>query len=251
MGEHFSEHAHLLRHLDVTVVVPTRDERDNVEPLVTRLAVAGAERVMFVDDSDDDTAAMVEAMAERSDVKLDVHRRLGDDRVGGLGGAVVAGFERAGTAWVAVMDADLQHPPELLGQLAATALHTGADLVVATRHNWDSINEGLGPVRTALSWVAGRAAFRLFPSELRTVSDPLSGYFLVRSDAVDLDRLEPEGFKILLEILGTHPELRTAEVPFHFAGRVAGESKGTFAEGVRYGRHLLALRRRVRARTRR
>lgn len=235
--------------LDLTVVVPTRNERDNVAMVVARLGVTGVPRVMFVDDSDDGTAAAIEATALSCDMKVEVVHRMAGDRTGGLSGAVVRGLETSGSMWTAVMDGDLQHPPEVVRQLADTAQRSGADLVIATRHNWDSINEGLSWWRRGLSFMAGRAAFAALPRELRPVSDPLSGFFLVRTAAIDLDLLEPDGFKILMEIVATHPELRVAEVPFHFAHRVAGESKGTVAEGIRYARHLRGLRRRVKART--
>ncbi len=234
--------------LDITVVVPTRNEVDNVGPLLARIEALGVGRVLVVDDSDDGTASAVERTALGLDTKTEVLHRAPGERTGGLAGAVVAGFERSASPWCCVLDGDLQHPPEIIPELAKFAAETGADLVVATRHNWDSINEGLTWWRRWLSWAAGRAAFRLLPTELAKVSDPLSGFFLIRTDVLVFDRLQADGFKILMEIVATHPELRIGEVSFHFAHRVNGQSKGSIGEGVRYLRHLRSLRRRVRSR---
>src|SRR3954447_21592074 len=82
----------------------------------------------------------------------------------------------------------------------------------------------------------------LFPEKLEGVTDPMSGFFLVRRAAVDPDLLQPKGFKILLEMIARAPNLRITEVPFHFAERLSGESKATTVEGFRYVRQLLALR---------
>lgn len=125
------------------------------------------------------------------------------------------------------------------------AAEDDVDLVVASRRNWDSINEGLGPVRRLVSWTFGRAAFVLFAPQLRTVSDPLSGFFAVRTKSLDTALLHATGFKILLEIIVTHPELRIDEVGFAFQRRGAGESNGSPREALRYLRHLHRLRRRV------
>jgi dolichol-phosphate mannosyltransferase len=79
------------------------------------------------------------------------------------------------------------------------------------------------------------------------VSDPLSGFFVVRAKALDLELLRATGFKILLEILVTHPDLRRDEVGFAFQRRGSGASNGSPTEGARYLRHLWSLRRRLRA----
>ena len=88
----------------------------------------------------------------------------------------------------------------------------------------------------------GSAAKALFPLHLRGVTDPMSGFFLVRPGAIDLDALRPRGFKILLELLVRCPTLRRAEVGFTFAERHAEESKGSLREGLNYLRSLCELR---------
>ncbi|MFP3908019.1 MAG: hypothetical protein ACLFWR_13395, partial [Acidimicrobiales bacterium] len=107
------------------------------------------------------------------------------------------------------------------------------------------------PLRSFVSWVFGRLAVVLLHSRIGTCSDPLSGYFAVRTRALDRSALNPTGFKILLEILVTHPHLRRAEVGFAFARRGAGESNGSVREVARYLRHVVRLRRRLRTEARR
>ena len=144
------------------------------------------------------------------------------------------------------MDGDLQHPPELLSRLLDRAAGGDVDLVIATRLNWDSVAEGLSPTRRLLSATAGKAATALVGERIAGIVDPLSGFFLVRRSALDVDALDPTGFKILLEILATHPGMRTAEVGYEFGRRQSGSSKGGIVEGVRYLRHLASMRRRIR-----
>lgn len=229
----------------VTVLVPTRDERDNVLPLTERLQALGREvplAVLFVDDSDDDTPAVISAIASRASLRVGVIHREPNRRDGGLGGAVLAGIRAARSEWICVMDADLQHPPELLGALLEEARRSKADVVVASRYcPGGDVGEFSAP-RAALSRSSGLLAHAMFPRRLRNVSDPLSGFFLIRRAAVDPAELRPRGFKILLEILVRSGPLRTSEVPFRFGERHAGESKASVPEGLRYVRRLIELR---------
>lgn len=227
-------------------VVPTRNEADNVAALADRLGRALAEvgaEVVFVDDSDDHTPVIVADVASATAeprIRL-VHRR-GAERVGGLGSAVVAGMRAAEAEWVCVLDGDLQHPPELVPELLAAARDAQADLVIATRFAGDGRADGLTAGRVAISRSAALAARTLFPQRLQGVSDPMSGFFLVRTSALDLDALRPQGFKILLEILVTAPYLAISEVSFAFADRHGGRSKADWREGMRYARSLARLR---------
>lgn len=229
----------------LSIVVPTRNEAGNIATLVERLEQALPDtslEILFVDDSDDDTVAMIEAVREqaRSDIKL-IHRPAGQ-RDGGLGGAVVAGLRMAEASWVCVMDADLQHPPELVPQMFAKAEQSASDLVVGSRYRADGAANGLNRGRSLISRGSTAAAQLLFPKRLRNVTDPMSGFFLVRKEAIVIDQLRPRGFKILLEIIVRTSELRIAEVGFEFGTRYAGESKASFREGMRYLSHLCQLR---------
>lgn len=227
----------------VAVIVPTRNEAGNVAELVARLP--SVEQILFVDDSDDGTPDAVREAASGSASPVHLLHRPRGGRTGGLSGAVTAGMTRVDSTWVCVMDGDLQHPPEVVERLMERAAAGDVDLVIASRRNWESINQGLGPVRRVVSWVFGRLAFALFNRRLGGVKDPLSGFFLVRADAIDVDLLRATGFKILLEILVTHPHLRRDEVGFAFQRRGAGESNGSVTEAARYLRHVIGLRRRL------
>ena len=233
-------------HPDLTIIVPTRNESGNVEPLLDRIAAAAGTRsieVLFVDDSDDDTPEQVRVRAVGATVPVRLLHRGRGERRGGLGGAVVAGLRQARGSWAVVMDGDLQHPPELAVRLADVGRSRDLDIVVASRHVGDADAGGLGThTRHAVSGGATRIAKAVFPRRLARLSDPMSGLFAIRTAAIDLNRLEPQGFKILMEIMVRYPRLRLAEVPFHMQPRNAGESKASLAEGVRFARHLSRLR---------
>jgi glycosyltransferase involved in cell wall biosynthesis len=226
---------------DVTVVIPTRNESENVAPLLQRLLPLRPAAVIFVDDSDDETAELISAFA---DPRVTVIHRVSDARVGGLGGAVCAGFNAATTTWVAVIDGDLQHPPETLKDLHTRALLVdNPDLVIASRYATGGSYAGLsGTFRVAASKLGTVLVRFLRRTRLKNVSDPLSGCFMLRRETVDTSILRPEGFKILLEILLSSDGLVTADVPYVFANRVHGSSNANFKELIRLAR--TALRRR-------
>src|ERR1700712_320265 len=109
---------------ELTVIIPTRNEADNIGPLLERVtaALAGTPaEILFVDDSDDGTAAEVERLGRSLPVAVRVLQRSPDQREGGLSTAVVSGMRLARAPWALVMDADLQHPPENVPQLLQTA----------------------------------------------------------------------------------------------------------------------------------
>jgi dolichol-phosphate mannosyltransferase len=140
------------------------------------------------------------------------------------------------------MDADLQHPPEQVPTLLEEAQRTAADVVVASRYCDQGEFGEFGRMRTLVSEGSTMLARMAFPGALRGVTDPMSGFFLIRREAVDLTVLQPRGFKILFEILCRTPKLHATEVPFRFGERHAGESKAGLQEGARYVRQLLDLR---------
>lgn len=230
----------------VSVIIPTRNEGENIVALLDRLlsAPGGAVReVIFVDDSDDDTPERISAYASGVAVPIRLVHRPAAERPGGLGGAVITGMRQAAGEWVTVMDADLQHPPELARRLAEIGRARDLDLVVASRHVGSGDASGLrGSGRHAASGIATAVAKAIFPSRLAQPTDPMSGLFAVRLAAIDLDRLNPTGFKILLEILVKRPRLRLAEVPFVMSPRNAGTSKASLREGLHFAHHLIRLR---------
>ncbi len=232
----------------LSVVVPTRNEESNVGPLLERLASVlspDEAEVIVVDDSSDATPQALADYAADCPVPISLLHRPAGARKGGLSTAVIAGARGARGNWILVMDADLQHPPEVAVMLAKTAMRHDADIVVGTRYAGSgSPAEGLArPGRTLVSNWATRLAKSAFPRRLAMVSDPLSGLFAFQRDAVDLDRLKPVGFKILLEILVRNPVAKVAEVAYCFAPRHAGRSKASVRQGLTFLRHMTRLRR--------
>lgn len=155
---------------------------------------------------------------------------------------MLEGLRAARAPWVCVMDADLQHPPELIPGLLDRAQISKADMVIASRRAKQSNAKRLGAVRTFISRTLDILARMMFPANLRGITDPLTGFFLARRDAIDINKLRPNGFKILLEILVRFPTLQVAEVPFDFGARHAGKSKASPTEVGRYLSLLWSLR---------
>jgi dolichol-phosphate mannosyltransferase len=227
----------------VTVIVPTFNEAPNIGALLERLdaALVGlTAEVIFVDDSTDSTPQVISEIAQGSALPIVLLHRESPD--GGLGGAVVAGLKAATYEWCVVMDGDLQHPPELIPALLASASAQGADVVVASRYVKGGSSSGLnGGIRHIVSSASTILTRAMFPRRLRDCTDPMTGYFAIDTSSIDLADLHPRGFKILLEILARNP-LRVTEEPFVFAERHAGKSKASFREGLRFLLQLAALR---------
>lgn len=232
--------------IDISIVIPTRNEAKNIPVLVRRLerVLPNARmEILFVDDSDDQTPHEIEQARQWSTREIVLIHRPADRRADGLGGAVIEGLRAASASWVCVMDADLQHPPEVVEKLFAASLLGDTDLVLGSRYRGEGqATTGFGALRSLLSKCSGAAAKILFPHRLRDVTDPMSGLFMVRKNAVPLERLRPRGFKILLEILVRSTALRVREVPFQFGKRYAEESKASFREGLSYLAQLGRLR---------
>jgi dolichol-phosphate mannosyltransferase len=213
------------RGVRLSIVVPTFNEAGNVEELLRRvretLGPSGWELVFVDDDSADGTAALVRRIACVDPVVRCVQR------VGrrGLSSACVEGMLASSGPVIAVMDADLQHDETILPRMLELIEQDQADVVIATRYaqsgstgEWDKSREAMSRLATA----AARIVIR------QHVSDPMSGFFALRRDVLDLTvrRLSLIGFKILLDLLASSPRpLRLAEVPYRFRNRFAGESK--------------------------
>src|SRR5688572_17606300 len=210
---------------ELSVVVPTFKERDNVPLLVQKLArtLAGVDwEVVFVDDnSPDGTAAVARSIGE-TDARVRCVRRIGRR---GLAGACIEGMLSSQARYVAVMDAHLQHDETLLIAMLAQ-VRNDADLAVASRFADGASAAGLSSAgREQASRVSNALTRRLLGV---TLSDPMSGFFMIRRDRFEelAPRLSPQGFKILLDIVATaRGSLRIAELPFVFAERRHGESK--------------------------
>lgn len=222
-----------------SVIVPAFHEAPNLEALAKRLFAAARSRgwtielIIVDDDSRDGTEEIVARLAADHDVRLIVRRN-----VRGLSSAVLAGFAKARFEKLAVMDADLQHPPEVIPDLLVRLDDPQCDFAIATRYGSSGTIASDWPVKRRLaSRLATLAARPLAP-----LSDPMSGCFaLTRTTLSRAARLDPLGYKIALELYVKCGCRRPGEVPIQFAARSAGESKASFAEGVRFLRHLSRL----------
>jgi dolichol-phosphate mannosyltransferase len=210
---------------ELSVVVPTFRERDNVPLLVEKLArtLSGIDwEVVFVDDNSPDGTAAVARKIGETDARVRCVRRIGRR---GLAGACIEGMLSSQARYVAVMDADLQHDETLLTAMLAHVRHD-ADLAVGSRFADGASAAGLSSAgREHASRVSNALARRLLGV---TLSDPMSGFFMMRRDRFEelAPQLSSQGFKILLDIVATaRGTLRIAELPFVFAERQHGESK--------------------------
>ena len=230
---------------DLSMVIPTRNEAGNIEPLLMRIhqALKGiSAEVVFVDDSTDETPEVIRKLQEWFPLPIKLIHRPKEERKNGLGGAVVEGFQATQGSWMGVMDADLQHPPEMIPRLLRQAQKSGSDIVMGSRLAPGGDSSSLGFTRNLISHVFALTTRMAFPQRLWNVTDPLTGFFLTRRGALKVEDLKPDGFKILLEILVSHPHLKVSEVPIQFGHRHAGESKASLKETIKFFRGLYRLR---------
>jgi dolichol-phosphate mannosyltransferase len=212
--------------VELAIVLPTLNERDNIAPLVDRIEHAlgphGWE-VLFVDDNSADGTAEEARRLARSDPRVRVIQRIGRR---GLASAAIEGFCAVSAPYVAVMDADHQHDPALLRDMLASVKSGETQVAVASRFAAGaSTAEWNRPDRERLSGIANGLARRLTGVEL---SDPMSGYFLLPADVARalVPGLSGIGFKILLDLLATaKPPLMVKDFPMNFSARRSGESK--------------------------
>jgi dolichol-phosphate mannosyltransferase len=229
----------------LSVILPTFNEAENIAEALDRVEgslalVPGcsAELIVVDDGSPDGTAARA-AEASRGYGNVRIVVREGRR---GLASAIVDGMTAARGSLLAVLDADLQHPPESFPTLVRRINEAPADIVVMSRYANSGRIVDSSPCRRLLSGAATLLAHALVPAT-RSVKDPVSGYFLVRRKALEGMRLEPRGFKILPEILARGRALRTEEVAYVFSPRAKGKSKMRPVELLRYAGLLLSLRR--------
>ncbi len=210
---------------ELTLVIPTFKEEPNIRPLVAKLdaALKGVRwEVIFVDDdSSDGTADTIRAVAQ-DDPRVRVLQRIGRR---GLSSACIEGVLASSSEFVAVMDADLQHDEAILPAMLEQVRSGAADISVGTRYAGGGSVGEWDESRAKMSRLATWLSHKVTGVEL---SDPMSGFFLLRRDAFNavVRDLSGLGFKILLDILASNKgTMRVGEQPYQFRFRVAGESK--------------------------
>lgn len=218
----------------VSIIVPTYNEAENVPVLVSRIKKAMGKRKDYeILIADDDSPDRTWEIAEHLGAPVRVLRRTSGVR--GLAPAVFDAFALASGDIVGVIDADLQHPPEKIPALLA-ALEEGADISVGSRLVAGGSVEGWPRHRKLTS----RAAM-LFSLPLTSVKDPMSGYFFLRKSVLSSLYTSPQGYKILLEILGRCSYGRVVEVPIQFKDRSVGGSKLTWKVQLQYLHQVFSL----------
>jgi dolichol-phosphate mannosyltransferase len=226
----------------ISIVIPTYNERDNIVPLVERLSRTFNSHqfeILLVDDnSKDGTVSVAAELAAKYPVKVMVRSK---ER--GLATAVMHGIKYAKGDIIGVMDADLQHPPEVNAALLK-AIENGADMVIASRYIQGGGCPNWGLSRRIISRGAMSLAHLFLPST-RPVKDPMSGFFMFRRDGLDEIELKPTGYKILLEMLVMGKFQKVVEVPFIFEDRSSGASKMKATQQIDYLKHIYSLMRRT------
>jgi len=229
----------------LSLIIPTYNEAQNIRPLVQRVIstlkkVVDSFEVVIVDDNSPDHTWKIAQELAKAEPCLRVIRRL-DER--GLATAVVAGWKAAKGEILGVMDGDLQHEPETLEKLVRAISTTPADIVIASRNVKEGGVSDWNLLRRSISWGATCLATFVIPGILRNVSDPMSGYFLLRRSVIGSARLEPTGYKILLEVLAKGSYRAVREIPYIFEERKDGKSKLGAKQYWEYLLHLARLAR--------
>lgn len=225
--------------ISVSVVIPTLNERENITTIVDECLTILEEfntEIIIVDDDSSDLTWQAAAREYETDARVRILWRIAEPD---LATAVLAGFRAASNEYCVVIDADMQHPPDKLPELIEP-LRTGADITIGSRYVDGGDIESWSPVRKCISLGATLTA-RVCVPEARLISDPMSGFFAVRRQIVAGATLNPEGYKILLEILASCDYETVVEVPFVFREREHGNSKLTLSEYPKFMKHTLML----------
>lgn len=211
-----------------SIVIPTLNEAGNIGRMIQTLGKvledAGHpdfEIIVVDDNSADGTGQIADKFAAAMPGHVRVIHRQGK---ASLGTAAVAGWNAARGDVLALMDADFQHPPDVIPRLIE-AINQGADIAIGSRYaEGGAMSEHWNIVRKKISSL-GTSVVRFLLGPLKHVSDPFSGCFAMRSEVIDGAKLHPEGFKVLMEVLAVGKYHRVCEVPYRFSERTAGRSK--------------------------
>ncbi|MFQ5431390.1 MAG: polyprenol monophosphomannose synthase [Nitrospinota bacterium] len=228
--------------IEISVVIPTYNEAKTIAELIEQISLSFKdsdtvlEFIVVDDSSTDDTVKAAESIKEKCNVKVIVRK---DER--GLATAVIRGWREASGRLFAVIDGDMQHPPEVIPHLFHDLNEHNADMAVASRKvagggtsNWESH-------RIIISSVATVIAKLCLPITLRKVRDATTGCFMFKRECVDLSKLSPLGFKIFLEVLARGKFGKIVEIPYVFNQRSKGVSKMTFKQDALFILHLLKI----------
>jgi dolichol-phosphate mannosyltransferase len=234
----------------LSLILPTYNEAGNIKDIVKILSqlldqyMSERYELIIVDDDSPDHTWKLALELTSHYPQLHVMRRVNEK---GLSTAVIRGWQVAKGEILGVIDADLQHPPEVLEKLLKE-MERGADLAVASRHVEGGGVSEWSILRRFLSRGAQILGLIILPEVISRLSDPMSGYFMVRRNAIACKVLSPVGYKILIEVAARGSISWIAEVGYVFRERQDGESKVTWKQYIEYIQHLLGLRLSISAR---
>lgn len=228
----------------LSIILPTFNEKGNVKTLVEKITKSFKNtnhdyEIIFADDSNDNTPEII-----KNEINQDSRIELIDGPGKGLAPAFIKGFGVSHGKYICCIDADLQHPPEKIIELLEKAIETDADIVTGTRYSKGGSAIGLGNLKTCYGLYRrtvslGMKCFtQIIFIQTRKTSDPLGGFFLFKKSILDKAKLQPKGFKILVEILMRTKYKKVEEVPYTFLPRENDDSKATIAQGLEFFNHL-------------
>ena len=227
-----------MSHNFISIIIPTYNEKENIHKLIERLSTVFSGKnyeIIIVDDnSKDGTIEVVNNLKSLFSVNLLVR-----EKEKGLATAVLHGITYAKGDIISIMDADLQHPPEVSIELLK-ALDQGADLAIASRYIAGGKCLKWGIFRRINSKFA-LSLSHIFLPKTREIKDPMTGYFMFRRDKIKGVILKPIGYKILLELIVMGKFDNIVEIPFTFEERYGGVSKLRFSQQIDYLKHVMSL----------
>jgi dolichol-phosphate mannosyltransferase len=221
------------------LVIPTLNESGNIEQVLSEASKALSStrydyEIVVVDDGSTDGTIEKVRQWNQHDSRVRLLLRSGER---GLAGAVLYGWSQCRSDLVGVMDADLQHPPELLQKLLRETER--GDIAIASRYALNDGVKGWNPLRALVSRLSTLAAVPLISKKNLRVTDPMSGFFIIHRRCIEGLSFQTTGFKLLLEIIVRGRIRKVREIPYHFGLRHAGESKANATVAFHY-LHLLS-----------
>jgi dolichol-phosphate mannosyltransferase len=225
----------------LALTIPTLREAENIHRLLDHVRsvldpLNIPYEILVVDDDSRDGTEEIVSEISREDPRVRILVRKGQR---GLSGAILHGWQNTDAAILGVMDADLQHPPELLPKLIA-AMYSGRDLVIGSRYtaggsmrDWNLVRKLISAAAVWVTWPIQRSGLR--------AKDPMSGFFLIRRECLEGIPFQRSGFKLLLEVLVRGRLRSVQEIPFAFGQRYRGASKASAKVAVDYARLLARL----------
>jgi len=208
---------------DLSVILPTYNEKENIILILDKIRKVLKDvsyQIIVVDDNSPDGTWEIAQHYAKKHSNIQVIRRL---NMKGLSSAILEGFGSSNSKWMVVMDADLQHDEKILVDFVK-AFEDGFEIVVGSRKTAGGSIGEWNFLRRVISWVATRMAFFIIKNN---VSDPMSGFFGIQKEIFEnsIDKINPRGFKLLLELLAHNPHVKTHEIGFTFNKRQYGKSK--------------------------